>query len=395
MTSMRAIVAMLAALAACNKAESAGEGGGGPGGGGPPAMPVEAASARADTVVDAILATGQIEAMQSIELRPDVEGRVVQILVREGSPVGAGMPLFKIDDAELQAQVARVEADRDLARQSLARTRDLLSQKASSQAELERADATMRSTEAQLEGLKVRLARTLVRAPFAGVMGQRMVSLGDYVTTDTRLAALQTVSPQRASFQVPERYAEQLEPGQSVTFRVAALPGREFTGKVDFVDPIVQLPGRTILVKARVPNPRRELQSGMFIEARLATAVRPNAVVIPEDAVLPLQGANFVWVVADGKATRRQVELGVRTPGFVEVKSGVENNEQVVVGGQERLAEGAPVQATLVQRRPIGGREETAVVDSAATGQKDSGAAGQKDSGAAGQDSGAAGQQGR
>ena len=383
MTSMRAIVAMLAALAACNKAESAGEGGGGPGGGGPPAMPVEAASARADTVVDAILATGQIEAMQSIELRPDVEGRVVQILVREGSPVGAGMPLFKIDDAELQAQVARVEADRDLARQSLARTRDLLSQKASSQAELERADATMRSTEAQLEGLKVRLARTLVRAPFAGVMGQRMVSLGDYVTTDTRLAALQTVSPQRASFQVPERYAEQLEPGQSVTFRVAALPGREFTGKVDFVDPIVQLPGRTILVKARVPNPRRELQSGMFIEARLATAVRPNAVVIPEDAVLPLQGANFVWVVADGKATRRQVELGVRTPGFVEVKSGVENNEQVVVGGQERLAEGAPVQATLVQRRPIGGREETAVVDSPAAGQ-DSGAAGQKDSGAAG-----------
>jgi membrane fusion protein, multidrug efflux system len=356
-------------------------------------MPVEAASARADTVVDAILATGQIEAMQSIELRPDVEGRVVQILVREGSPVGAGTPLFKIDDAELRAQVARVEADRDLARQSLARTRDLLSQKASSQAELERADATMRSTEAQLDGLKVRLARTLVRAPFAGVLGQRFVSLGDYVTSDTRLAALQTVSPQRASFQVPERYAEQLEPGQAVTFRVAALPGREFTGKVDFVDPIVQLPGRTILVKARVPNPRRELQSGMFIEARLATAMRPNAVVIPEDAVLPLQGSNFVWVVAEGKATRRQVELGVRTPGFVEVKSGVESNEQVVVGGQERLAEGAPVQATLVQRRPIGGREETAVVDSAEAGQKDSGPAAQPDSGAAGQkDSGAAGQ---
>jgi membrane fusion protein (multidrug efflux system) len=335
-------------------------------------MPVEAAAARSDTVVDAILATGQIEAMQSIELRPDVEGRVVQILVREGSLVGAGTPLFKIDDAELRAQVAQVEAERDLAGQSLVRTRELLSQKASSQAELERADATMRSTEAQLERLKVRLARTLVRAPFAGVVGRRFVSLGDYVTSDTRLAALQTVSPQRASFQVPERYAEQLEAGQNVTFRVAALPGREFTGRVDFVDPIVQLPGRTIMVKARVPNPRRELQSGMFIEARLATAVRPNAVVIPEDAVLPLQGLNFVWVVADGKATRRQVELGVRTPGFVEVRSGVEGSEQVVVGGQERLAEGAPVQATLVQRRQLGGREETAVIDSAMAGQVDS-----------------------
>jgi membrane fusion protein (multidrug efflux system) len=357
---------MLAVLAACKKAESGGaQGEGGPGGGAPPAMPVEAATARADTVVDAILATGQIEAMQSIELRPDVEGRLVQILVREGSPVARGTALFKIDDAELKAQVAQIEAERDLARQSLTRTRDLLQQKASSQAELERAEATMRSNEAQLELLKVRLGRTVVRAPFAGVMGQRYVSVGDYVTTTTRLAALQTVSPQRASFQVPERYAEQLEPGQSVTFRVAALPGREFTGRVDFVDPIVQLPGRTIMVKARVPNPRRELQAGMFIEARLATAVRPNAVIIPEDAILPLQGSNFVWVVADGKATRRQVELGVRSPGFVEVKSGVENAEQVVVGGQERLAEGAPVQATLVQRRPLGGREETAVVDSA------------------------------
>jgi len=375
--SMHATVLMLAAVVACNKAESTGKAGGGsgegPGGAGPPAMPIEAATARADTVVDAIQATGQIEAMQSIELRPDIEGRLTQILVREGSRVSKGMPLFKIDDAELRAQVAQIEAERDLARQSLNRTRDLLKQKASSQAELEQAEATMRSNEAQLELLKVRLDRTVVRAPFSGVMGQRFVSLGDYVTTSTRLAALQTVSPHRATFQVPERYAEQVRRGQEVTFQVAALPGREFAGRVDFVDPIVQLPGRTILVKAQVPNPRGELQAGMFIEARLATAMRPSAVVIPEDAVLPLQGSNFVWVVADGKATRRQVELGVRTPGFVEVKSGVESRETVVTGGQERLSEGAPVQATLVQRRPIGGKEETAVADSAAV---DSGAAG-------------------
>jgi membrane fusion protein (multidrug efflux system) len=129
---------------------------------------------------------------------------------------------------------------------------------------------------------------------------------------------------------------------------------------VDFVDPVVQLPARTITVKAQVPNPHRELQSGMFIEVRLATAVRPNAIIIPEDAVLPLQGANFVWVVAQGKATKRQVELGVRTPGFVEVKSGVHGSEQVVVGGQERLAEGAPVQIKLVDRRPVKGQEESA-----------------------------------
>jgi membrane fusion protein (multidrug efflux system) len=384
--SVHLAILAVAAIAACNRAESEGKGPGGPaGGGGPPAMPVEAAVARADTVIDAILATGQIEALQSIELRPDVEGRLVQIMVREGSSVARGTPLFKIDDAELKAQVAQLTAERDLARQSLKRTRELLEQKASSQAELERAEATMRSNEAQLERLKVRLDRTVVRAPFAGVIGQRFVSLGDYVTTDTRLAALQTVSPQRAAFQVPERYADQLKLGQQVSFRVAALPGREFSGAVDFVDPIVQLPGRTITVKARVPNPRRELQAGMFIEARLATAVRPKAVVIPEDAILPLQGSNFVWVVDNGKATRRQVELGVRTPGFVEVKSGVESAEQVVVGGQERLSEGAPVQAQLVERRPIRGREDIA-------GQRGRRSAGQETSGA--ETSGTAGQRG-
>ena len=328
----------------------------------------EVVAARADTVVDAILATGQIEAMQSVELRPDIEGRIAEILVREGATVARGAPLFKVDDAELRAEVARAEADRDLARQSLARTRELLGQKASSQSELERAEATSRSTEAQLALLKVRLDRTVVRAPFAGVAGERHVSLGDYVTTSTPLLTVQTVSPQRASFQVPERYADQLEVGQQVTFRVAALVGREFTGRVDFVDPLVQLPGRTITVKAVVPNPRRELQAGMFIEVRLATAVRPQSVIIAEDAVLPIQGSSFVWVVQNGKATRRQVELGVRTPGLVEVRTGVESGEQVVVGGQERLAEGAPVQPKVIDRSRVAHPE----VDAAGATGKDS-----------------------
>ena len=157
------------------------------------------AVARTDTVVDAILATGQIEAMQSIELRPDIEGRIAEILVREGRHRWRGARRSsRWTTPSCKAQVARAEADRDLARQSLARTRELLGQKASSQSELERAEATARSNEAQLALLKVRLDRTVVRAPFAGVVGQRYVSLGDYVTTEHPAAHLQTVSPQRA-----------------------------------------------------------------------------------------------------------------------------------------------------------------------------------------------------
>lgn len=344
---------LAAALAACQGAES-NEAGGAEGGF--PPMPVEVVPAVRDTVVDAIVATGQIEAVQAIELRPEVEGRIVEIFVREGGAVSQGAPLFKVDDAELKAQVAQLEAERDLAVQALNRTRELLAQNASSAADLERAEATARSTQAQLELAQLRLERTVVRAPFAGVAGQRFVSLGDYVTRATPLVSLQTVDPQRAVFQVPERYARELAIGQRVTFGVASVAERRFTGTVQFVDPRVQLPARTIMVKAVVRNPQRLLRAGMFIEVRLVSETRPDAVLVPEDAVLPLEGANVVWVVTNGSAHRREVQLGVRVPGFVEVQSGIEAGEHVVVGGQERLGEGAPVNATVVERARDGAR---------------------------------------
>ncbi|HEX9166572.1 MAG TPA: efflux RND transporter periplasmic adaptor subunit [Gemmatimonadales bacterium] len=349
----RLLAGLLMVAGACAKGGDAGSAAAGGRGSPPRVLTVEVAAARTDSVVDALRATGQIEAVQSIELRPEVDGRLVSILVREGSLVADGQALFKVDDAELRAQVARAEAERDLALQALNRTRQLLADKAAAPADLERAEAEARSTEASLALLQLRLDRTVVRAPFPGVAGARMVSLGDYVTSATRLISLQTVNPQRASFQVPERYAERLKVGQVVRFQVAALPGKDFEGRVDFVDPQVQLPGRTITVKALVANPARQLQAGMFIEARLATEVRANAVVIPEDAVTLIQSGAFVWVIQDNTASRRQVDLGVRTPGFVEVRSGIAPGDLVVVGGLERLTDGAAVEATVVERMPV------------------------------------------
>ena len=363
-----AVLLLLAALAACKKANSAA--GGGPGGPGGFAMPVEVAAAVRDTVVDAIAATGQIEAIQSIELRPEVSGRITDLLVREGQKVGAGTALFKVDDAELKAQVAQAEAERQLARQALERTKQLIAQNASSTSDLEQAEAKSRGADANYDLLKTRLDRTLVRAPFAGVIGRRLVSIGTYVSPQTPLITLQSVNPQHASFDVPERYADRLRRGQLVSFQVAALPGKNFSGEVVFVDPVVSLPGRTILIKARVPNNEHQLQAGMFIEARLATNIRPNAVVVPEDALLPMQGATFVWVVKEGKATQRQVTVGVRTAGWAEVQSGVEAGDQVVVGGLERLFPNAPVMARVVERHrgaPTG-QESTGATNRPAAG---------------------------
>ena len=306
-------------------------------------MPVDVDVARRQSVVDAVRATGRIEAVQAVELRPDEQGRVTGLLFQAGLFVAAGTPLVKIDDEMLRASAERAKADRDLARQQLERVRRLRAENASSPADLERAEAAGRSAEAALAMLELQIARTTVRAPFAGVVGQRFVSTGDYVTTSTRLLTLQTVDPQRAVFEVPERHAVRLRPGQTVEFTVAATPGRTFRAVVDFIDPVVQDTNRTILVKARAPNAERVLRPGMFIEARLAVATRAGAIVVPEDAVQPLRTANVVWAVVEGKAQRRVVQLGVRSQGLVEVLSGVQAGEQVVVGGLERMGEGVPV----------------------------------------------------
>lgn len=308
-----------------------------------PPMPVDVDTARLDSVVDAVRATGRIDAVQAVDLRPDEEGRILELLFREGQYVTKGTPLIRIDDAMPRAQAERARAERDLAVQQLARVRRLREQNASTPADLERAEAAARSAEGALGVLELQIERSVVRAPFSGMIGQRFVSAGDYVTRSTPLLTLQTIDPQRAVIEVPERYAVRLRRGQTVEFTVAAEPGRIFRAEVDFIDPVVQDANRTIVVKGRARNPDRVLKPGMFIEARLETATRPNAVVVPEDAIQPLRTANVVWAVADGKASRRVVELGARSEGFVEILSGVEAGELVVVGGLERMAEGMPL----------------------------------------------------
>jgi membrane fusion protein (multidrug efflux system) len=316
----------------------------GPGGAGAmPPMPVDVDTARRETVTDAVRATGRIEAIQAIELRPDAQGRINDLMFREGQAVAAGTPLIKIDDAMLVAQAERATAERDLARQQLERVQRLRADNASSPADLERAEAAARSADAALALLQLQIERTTVRAPFGGVVGQRFVSRGDYVTPSTRLLTLQTMDPQHVVIEVSERHAAQLKRGQSIEFTVGAYPNRTFRAEVEFIDPVVQNEARTITVKARAANPGQLLKPGMFVEAQLATDARPDAIVVPEDAVQPLRSGNVVWAVVNGKASRRLVELGARAPGRVEIKSGVAAGEVVVVGGLERMGEGMPV----------------------------------------------------
>jgi len=308
-----------------------------------PPMPVDVDTARVESMIDAVRATGRIEAVQAIDLRPDESGRITELLFHEGQSVTAGTPLIRIDDELLRAQADRARAERELARQQLERVRRLRAENASTPADLERAEANDRSAAAALAVIELQIERTTVRAPFSGVVGQRFVSTGDYVTSSSQLLSLQTVDPQRVVIEVPERYASELRLGQPIDFTVAAQPDRIFRAQVDFIDPVVQETSRTIVVKARASNSDRVLKPGMFIEARLATETREGAVVVPEDAIQPLRTTNIVWAVVDGKASRRVVVLGTRAQGIVEILNGVQPGEVVVVGGLERMAEGMPL----------------------------------------------------
>jgi membrane fusion protein (multidrug efflux system) len=327
--------------------EAAAQQGGEGGMGQMPPMPVDVDSARPGDVVDAVRATGRIEAIQSVELRPDEQGRVVELLFQEGQTVEQGAPLVRIDDALLRAQADRARADRDLALQQRDRVRRLRAENAASPADLERGEAAARAAEAALAVIELQVERSVVRAPFSGVVGQRFVNIGDYATTSTRLLALQTMDPQHVIIEVPERYAGQVRRGQLVEFTVASQPGRTYRAHVEFIDPAVQPVSRTILVKARAPNPAHVLRSGMFVEARLATATRRAAVLVPEDAIQPQRSGNIAWAIVDGRADRRTVELGVRSQGVVEIVRGIAAGELVVVGGLERMGQGMPVAPQL------------------------------------------------
>jgi membrane fusion protein (multidrug efflux system) len=318
-------------------------------------MPLDLDSARLGTITDAIRASGRIEAVQAVELRPDAQGRVVELLFTEGQAVSQGAPLVRIDAALLVAQAERARAEFALAAQQLERVRRLRADSAASPADLERAEATAQSAAAALNVLEIQIARSTVRAPFAGVVGQRFVSVGDYVTPASRLLTLQTTDPQHAVIQVPERYAGDLRAGQTVEFTVAAQAGRTFTATIEFIDPVVEPRTRTIVVKARAPNPGRLLKAGMFIASEVAIRER-QTVIVPEDAIQSLRTGNVAWAIVDGRASRRVVELGSRSRGFVEIVSGVLAGELVVVGGLERLSEGMAVVA----------RQAPVVVDSVA-----------------------------
>lgn len=308
---------------------------------GPRGVPVEVASIELATVSEEVEALGTLAADESVVIAPEIAGRVVFLGFREGERVKAGQELVKLDTAILDAELKQAMADLGLARDTTDRLKGLVSRGSGTQVALDESTARLASTEARVQLAKAKLAQSTIVAPFNGVVGLRSVGVGDYVSVGKPLITLTSIDPIKIDFRVPEIYLSRLKTGQPVQMKVDAVPDRKFQGQIYAIDPVVDVNGRAIRLRANIPNADLALKPGLFARLSITVDQRENAILVPEMAVVPDAVGKMVYVVDKGKAKRVTVELGKRLPGKVEIVSGLKPDMQVITAGQMRLRDGA------------------------------------------------------
>lgn len=309
-----------------------------------PRLPVTVHTVRAEPLVEQLATTGTLRANEQIELTSEIAGQVAAVRFREGSEVAAGEVLVELDGRELLAERDRASYRVELARRRETRQRQLLDDGLISDQDYDFARTELNVLEAELALVEARLRKTAIRAPFGGVVGLRFVSPGAYVSPQTRIASLQDLDPMKVDFTVPERYAGRIRAGQRVELSVAGLEER-FRAEVYAVEPAVEAATRSLVVRARLPNPGRRLRPGAFANVAVVVTEVAEALSIPSIAVIPELGGKKVFVVEDGVAVARPVATGIRTDVAVEVTSGLAAGDRVIVGGLERVKAGDAVQA--------------------------------------------------
>lgn len=308
------------------------------------AVPVEAALAEAGRAATLVRATGSLIASDAVVVQPEISGRVTAVLFDQGQAVRADDPLIQLDPATHRAELAKAEAALALARENYGRSESLSRRGATSAQTLDEARASLRTAEAELSLAQQRLADTDIRAPFDGVVGLKQLSVGRYVEPGDELVALERIDPLYLDFRLSERWLAKLVPGDTVAVAVDAMPGETFTGTITALDPKVDVNGRAVQLRATVPNPDRSLRPGLFARVAIELDERPDAVLVPEAAVVLQDAGAIVYRIMDGKAVVTPVTTGVRRDGRVEITGGLAAGEEVVVNGHVRLRDQARIE---------------------------------------------------
>jgi membrane fusion protein (multidrug efflux system) len=312
-------------------------------GGKPPGMPVKAAPVKISTLTTEVSAVGTLLANESVMLRPEIAGRVVAIHFEEGQTVPKGARLVTLDQSEYKAILAQSEAEAKLATRRYERSQELRKQNFISQEAVDEARSNLDRSAARRQETEVKLAKSELRAPFAGVVGLRQVSPGAYVKEGADIARLEDIDSIKLDFRIPEVYLGALRKNQEVAVRVDAYPNQMFKGRIYALEPGVDEKSRTVLARARIENKERKLRPGMFARVALTLGSRDAAIVVPDQAIVPRGESTFVFRVVDGKASLTPVTTGARSPGEVEIVKGLSPKDVVVVDGQLKLQDGVPV----------------------------------------------------
>ncbi len=323
---------------------------GGPGGLSPGGRPVGVIVALAGKVPFAqqLEAVGNARANESVDLTAKTSNRITVIRFREGQQVKAGDVLVEFDGEQARANLADAEASLRDSRSQFNRSRELYATKALSEAQLDQLQATLSSNEARVAGARAQLNDTIIRAPFAGRVGLRNVSVGSFVSPGTVITTLDDASVIKLDFSVPEVFLATVKEGLGIQAHTSAYPETEFSGKVSSIDSRLDPISRSVTVRARIDNRDGRLKPGMFMTVKL-TRSESDALMIPEQALIPEGERKFVFAVRDGKAVRSEVRTGRRRPGEVEITAGLAEGDVVVIEGTQKVRDG-----TAVEVQPAG-----------------------------------------
>lgn len=318
--------------------------GGGPGGGRPGRPPaVEVAQVQSMSLTDEAQAVGSLLSRQSVVLRPEVGGRVKQIFFNDGQRVRKGQLMVQFEDQLQQAQLAQVRAELSIAQANHKRNQELVAQNFISQRSLDESAAALEVSRAKLALGEASLQRLKVLAPFDGIAGLKQIHVGDYLRDGADMVNVEDIDAVLLDFRLPERYQTKIRPGQQAQLTLDALPGSSFTAIVQAVDPLIDPNGRSVGVRGCIDNRQQQLRPGMFARVNAVFGVRENALVVPEEAIVPQDQRSFVFKLVPGEAAdsfkseRVAVQLGLRLPGQVEILQGLSLGDTVVTAGHQRL----------------------------------------------------------
>jgi membrane fusion protein, multidrug efflux system len=308
------------------------------------AVPVETARVTVGPIERRLTAVGSLRSNESVVIRPEIAGRIAEFRFQEGERVEKGQPLVVLDDSVWRAVVEQAQAALELSQANHDRAVDLLERKVGTTKARDEAFSQMRVDQAELELARARLDKSTISAPFDGVVGLRKVSVGDFVDAGAEIVNVEQIDPLKADFRVAESYLGAVRPGQRIELGVDAFPGQAFTGEVYAIDPLIDEAGRSILLRAKLPNPDHVLRPGLFARVTLVLNEREDAIQVPEQALVPQGQDQFVFKIEDGKAAFTKVTTGIRREGMVEIVEGLAPDDEVVTAGQLKIRDGAAVQ---------------------------------------------------